>query len=80
MNSFKHLGGLMKHIDIKSVIIGSLATISLILFMGLTEIANKYGNVLKVEVVNSNFPTSIDVNIKDFPSHDKIKIDIVDMP
>ena len=70
----------MKHIDIKSAIIGSLVTISLTLFMGLTEIANKYGNVLKVEVVNSNFPTSIDVNIKDFPSYDKIKVDVIDMP
>jgi len=48
--------------------------------MGLTEITNKYGGTLKVEVVNSPFPKSLDVNIKDFPSYDKIKVDVTNMP
>ena len=67
-------------IDIKSMIIGILFGVSIFLFMGQTEIINPYGRILKVEVVNSKLPTSIDVNIKDFPSSDKIKVDVVDMP
>tara|TARA_Y100001970_G_scaffold187224_1_gene227763 strand:- start:60 stop:272 length:213 start_codon:yes stop_codon:yes gene_type:complete len=70
----------MKKTDIKPLIIGFLASTCLFLFMGLTEITNKYGGVLKVEVVNSSFPKSLDVNIKDFPSYDKIKVDVTDMP
>ena len=70
----------MKKTDIKSLVIGFLAATCLFLFMGLTEVTGKFGGVIKVEVVNSSFPKSLDVNIKDFPSYDKIRVDVTDMP
>ena len=70
----------MKKTDIKSLVIGFLAATCLFLFMGLTEVTGKFGGVIKVEVVNSSFPKSLDVNIKDFPSYDKIKVDVTNMP
>ena len=66
--------------DIKSLIIGFLLSTCIFLFMGSTIIQQAYGDILKVEVVNSEFPKSLDINIKDFPSYDKIQVDIVDMP
>tara|TARA_Y100001970_G_scaffold206419_1_gene251368 strand:- start:836 stop:1048 length:213 start_codon:yes stop_codon:yes gene_type:complete len=70
----------MKKTDFKSLIIGFLLATCMFLFMGSSYLQQKYGDVLKVEVVNSSFPKSLDVNIKDFPSYDKLKVDVVDMP
>jgi len=70
----------MRKTDTKSLIIGFLLATCMFLFLGNSYIQQKWGEVLKVEVINSSFPKSIDVNIKDFPSYDNIKVDVVDMP
>ena len=69
----------MKITEIKSFIIGFLLATCVFLFMGNTFIEQKYGDILKVEIVKSFLPTSLDVNIKDFP-YDKLRVDVVDMP
>ena len=69
----------MKKTEIKSFIIGFLLATCIFLFMGNTFIEQKYGDILKVEIVKSSLPTSLDVNIKDFP-YDKLRVDVVDMP
>ena len=69
----------MKITEIKSFIIGFLLATCVFLFMGNTFIEQKYGDILKVEIVKSSLPTSLDVNIKDFP-YDKLRVDVVDMP
>ena len=69
----------MKITEIKSFIIGFLLATCVFLFMGNTFIEQKYGDILKVEIVKSYLPTSLDVNIKDFP-YDKLRVDVVDMP
>ena len=70
----------MKKTDIKSLLIGFLLATCMFLFIGSSYLQQKYGDVLKVEVVNSSYPKVLDVKIKDFPSYDNIKVDIVDMP
>jgi hypothetical protein len=69
----------MKKTEIKSLIIGFLLATCIFLFMGNTFIEQKYGDILKVEIVKSSLPTSLDVKIKDFP-YDKLRVDVVDMP
>ena len=69
----------MKITEIKSFIIGFLLATCVFLFMGNTFIEQRYGDILKVEIVKSSLPTSLDVNIKDFP-YDKLRVDVVDMP
>ena len=69
----------MKRTEIKSLIIGFLFATCIFLFMGNTFIEQKYGDILKVDIVKSSLPTSLDVNIKDFP-YDKLRVDVVDMP
>ncbi len=70
----------MKKTDFKSLIIGFLLATCMFLLIGSSYIRQKYGDVLKVEVINSSYPKALDVKIKDFPSYDNIKVDIVDMP
>ena len=71
----------MKKTEIKSLVIGFLLATCIFLFMGNTFIEQRYGDILKVEIVKSpsSLPTSLDVNIKDFP-YDKLRVDVVDMP
>tara|TARA_B100000029_G_C17033724_1_gene763223 strand:+ start:396 stop:596 length:201 start_codon:yes stop_codon:yes gene_type:complete len=64
----------MNKMDIKSLIVGFLLASCLFLFMGNTSyIGQKYGDVLKVQLVSSG--SALDVNIKDFP-YDKLKVKV----
>jgi len=65
----------MKKTEIKSLIIGFLFATCIFLFMGNTFIDQKYGDILKVEIVNSSSPKTLNVNIKDFP-YEKLKVQV----
>ena len=47
----------MKKTDIKSLIIGFLFATCIFLFMGITFVDQKYGDILKVEIVKSSLPS-----------------------
>ena len=66
----------MNKIDFKSLIIGFLLSSCIFLFMGAT-IEQRYGDVLKVELVGGSIP-ALDVNIKDFPSYERLNVLIHD--
>tara|TARA_B100000029_G_C17194302_1_gene821893 strand:+ start:551 stop:748 length:198 start_codon:yes stop_codon:yes gene_type:complete len=63
----------MNKMDIKSLIIGFLLASCMFLFMGSTYIEQKYGDVLKVQLVRSS--SALDINIKDFP-YERLKVDV----
>ena len=75
----------MKSIDIKSMLIGILLCSCMFLIMGQTSIYDK--NPMEVKIVGMeqvNFPSSINVSVKEFPGFSKLfgfrglKVDLSD--